>query len=219
MAIVEVNNLSKFYGKRKILSDLNLKIENGEFISIVGKSGTGKSTLINILGLLDYKFIGDYKIDGIDVSKCKSHKMTLLRNKYFGFVFQMYNLINNYTVKENILLPVLYSKSKKVDEKYYLSLMNELGIARLENQYAINLSGGEKQRVAIARAAINHPSLIIADEPTGNLDNDNTQNVLKMFRYLQKEEGVTIIMVTHESNAASEADRKFCIRDGKLEQI
>lgn len=219
MAIVDVQNLSKFYDKRKILSDLCLTIESGEFISIVGKSGAGKSTLINILGLLDPKFIGNYKIDGIDVAKCKSSKMTFLRNKYFGFVFQMYNLINNYTVKDNILLPVLYSKNKKVDEKYYRSLLNELGIEHLENQYTVNLSGGEKQRVAIARAAINHPSVIIADEPTGNLDSDNTKNVLNMFRYLQKEEGVTTIMVTHDSNAADAADRKLCIKDGKLVQI
>lgn len=218
MVIVDVQNLNKFYGKRQILSDLELKIEKGEFISIIGKSGAGKSTLINILGLLDLNFNGKYIINEIDIAKCKPSQMTLLRNQYFGFIFQMYNLIDNYTVKDNILLPILYSKNKKIDKEYYRSLLRELNIENLEKQYTSNLSGGEKQRVAIARAAINHPSVIIADEPTGNLDNENTQNVLGIFRYLQKKEGVTTIMVTHDLDASNEADRKLCIENGKLVQ-
>ena len=219
MAIIDIHGLRKSYGQHIILSDLDFQIDQGEFVSIVGKSGSGKSTFINIIGLLDPLFSGEYVIHGTDISKCSRKKMTELRNQLFGFVFQMYNLIHNYTVKDNILLPVLYSKGKKVDEEYYRSLICKLKIDHLENQYAINLSGGEKQRVAIARAAINHPSVIIADEPTGNLDTENTKNVLDIFRFLQNEQGVTIIMVTHDPKAAMSADKALRLQNGKLVQV
>lgn len=219
MAIIDIHGLRKSYGQHIILSDLDFQIDQGEFVSIVGKSGSGKSTFINIIGLLDPLFSGEYVIHGTDLSKCSRKKMTELRNQLFGFVFQMYNLIHSYTVKDNILLPVLYSKGKKVDEEYYRSLICKLKIDHLENQYAINLSGGEKQRVAIARAAINHPSVIIADEPTGNLDTENTKNVLDIFRFLQNEQGVTIIMVTHDPKAAMSADKALRLQNGKLVQV
>ena len=219
MAIIDIHGLRKTYGQHIILSDLDFQIDQGEFVSIVGKSGSGKSTFINIIGLLDPLFSGEYVIHGTDLSKCSRKKMTELRNQLFGFVFQMYNLIHSYTVKDNILLPVLYSKGKKVDEEYYRSLICKLKIDHLENQYAINLSGGEKQRVAIARAAINHPSVIIADEPTGNLDTENTKNVLDIFRFLQNEQGVTIIMVTHDPKAAMSADKALRLQNGKLVQV
>lgn len=218
MAIIDIQGLHKSYGQHTILSDLDFQVEQGEFVSIVGKSGSGKSTLINIIGLLDQLYSGKYLIHDTELSKCSKKKLAELRNQLFGFVFQMYNLINSYTVKDNILLPVLYGQSKKVDKEYYHSLVRKLKINHLENQYAINLSGGEKQRVGIARAAMNHPSVIIADEPTGNLDVENTKNVLDIFRLLQKEQGVTIIMVTHDPKAALFADKTFRLENGRLVQ-
>lgn len=218
MAIIDIQGLHKSYDQHTILSDLDFQVKQGEFVSIVGKSGSGKSTLINIIGLLDQQYSGQYLIHDTELSKCSKKKLAELRNQLFGFVFQMYNLINSYTVKDNILLPVLYGQSKNLDKEYYHSLICKLKIDHLENQYAINLSGGEKQRVGIARAAMNHPSVIIADEPTGNLDVENTKNVLDIFRFLQKEQGVTIIMVTHDPKAAQFADKTFRLENGKLVQ-
>lgn len=218
MAIIDIQGLHKSYNQHTILSDLDFQVKQGEFVSIVGKSGSGKSTLINIIGLLDQAYSGQYLIHETELSKCSKKKLAELRNQLFGFVFQMYNLINSYTVKENILLPLLYGRRKNLNKEYYHSLICKLKIDHLKNQYVINLSGGEKQRVGIARAAINHPSVMIADEPTGNLDVENTKNVLDIFRFLQKEQGVTIIMVTHDPKAAQFADKIFLLENGKLVQ-
>lgn len=216
MSLIDIQHLRKAYQDHVIFSSLDFQVEEGSFISIVGKSGVGKSTLINMIGLLDPFYEGQYLIKGTEVSGASNKDRTQLRNKMFGFVFQMYNLINCYTVKDNIILPVLYSQKKTVDEKHYRSLLKMLRIEHLEGQYAMNLSGGEKQRVAIARAAINKPAVLIADEPTGNLDVENTNNVLEIFRYLQSEQGVTIIMVTHDPYAAKTADQVYNLLDGKL---
>ena len=215
MSIIEIHGLSRSFGTRQILNSVDLTLRKGEFVSIIGKSGAGKSTLINIIGLLDAGFTGSYQFLGEDVSKLKPKQCAAIRNRQLGFVFQMYQLINSYTVKDNILLPVLYSKEKTVDDTYYKSLLETLQIAHLEHSLTLNLSGGEKQRVSIARAAINRPSLIIADEPTGNLDAENTEKVMKMFHYLT-EQDVSIIMVSHDSDAASQADRILRLEGGKL---
>ncbi len=215
MAIIDIQEISKHYNSREILIDLELKMNAGEFVAILGKSGSGKSTLINIVGLLDSDFSGKYFLDDINISCCSRKMLSLLRNQKLGFVFQMYNLINGYTVKDNILLPTLYNKKGMKTNEYYQSLLEKLQISSLENQHALNLSGGEKQRVAIARAAINKPSIIIADEPTGNLDSENTKNVLDTFNYLKKK-NVAVLMVTHDVSVASKADKVFYLDEGKL---
>lgn len=215
MNIIEIHGLSRSFGTRQILNSVDLTLQKGEFVSIIGKSGSGKSTLINIIGLLDAGFTGSYQLLGEDVIKLTPKQCAKIRNQQLGFVFQMYQLINNYTVKDNILLPVLYSKEKTVDDAYYRCLLETLQIVHLEHTMTVNLSGGEKQRVAIARAAINRPSLIIADEPTGNLDAENTEKVMTMFHYLTQQD-VSVIMVSHDSDAASQADRILKLEGGKL---
>lgn len=212
---IEISGLYRSFGDKQVLNGIDLSLEQGEFICIVGKSGSGKSTLINIIGTLDSNYKGVYHFLGKDVSKCSKNELAKIRNSCIGFIFQMYQLINEYTVKENILLPLLYNKNKIVSKEYYHVLLEQLQINDLENKKVIDLSGGEKQRVAIARASINKPSVIIADEPTGNLDPENTEKVINMFKCL-KEKGVSIIMVSHDTDAASKADRILKLEGGKI---
>ena len=215
MNIIEINQLNKIYGKNHILKDLSIQVEQGEFLGIIGKSGSGKSTLINIIGALDSDYSGEYVFERRNISKCSDKELATIRNKDFGFVFQMYNLVNHYSVKDNIILPLLYSNERKFEDDYYRVLLDRLNLVELEHKKVIDLSGGEKQRVAIARAAINRPKLIIADEPTGNLDPNNTNDVINMFKYF-KELGTTIIMVTHNMDVVKKCDRTLKIVDGKL---
>lgn len=215
MKVIRIENLKKNYGIKNVLSDINLEVEHGEFVVIIGKSGSGKSTLINIIGLLDNDFAGAYYLNDLNVKSCNCNQLCKIRNCEIGFVFQMYNLIGDYTVRENILLPTIYSKKTFVEYEYYRSILETLHIAHLEKELVNNLSGGEKQRVAIARASINKPKLIIADEPTGNLDPENTNNVLEMFKYL-KGQGVTILMVTHDDSVLCKADRVLKLENGRL---
>lgn len=212
--MIEMTNISKSFGNRKILDHVSVTINRGDFLAITGKSGSGKSTFVNILGLLDHNFSGEYLFDENRISDWKKNKLADFRSKKIGFIFQLYNLIHGYTVKENILLPVVYS-GNKVNQEYYSALMQKLDILHLEQENVINLSGGEKQRVGICRALINKPDILIADEPTGNLDGENKKKVLGILKQLNSE-GTTIVMVTHDIELAGECKKTIYLENGEF---
>lgn len=197
--MIRIECLSKTYnGRDNILNNLNLHVEKGEYVEIVGKSGAGKSTFLNIVGLLDNKYTGEVFIDGKKISVMTDTQISIIRNKYIGFIFQAYHLIPHLTVWENIMLPLIYSK-KMLDSRflsYVNTVIENLQISSLKNQKIQYLSGGEKQRVAIARALSLSPSIVLADEPTGNLDQTNGDIVFHTLSQLNKM-GTTIILVTH----------------------
>lgn len=200
------------------LRDINLEIKNGEFVSIMGPSGSGKSTLMHVLGLLDQPSRGKILIDDKDVSKLSDNQLSTLRNEFVGFVFQQFNLINKLTVLENVTMPTIYSR-KKLDflpNEKAMELLKKFGISEKLNSFPNKISGGQQQRVAIARALIMKPKLILADEPTGNLDTKTGEEIMKLLAELNREEKVTIIVVTHEQNIASYAKRIIKIRDGQI---
>ena len=206
---IELNNIKKSYNK-PVLTDINLKMDNDSFVAILGKSGSGKSTLMNILGLIEDYDEGRYVFNDTLIRNCKDYNK--IRNEKIGFIFQSYNLISTLTCKENILLPLLYSDKKET--KLY-DLAEELDIAELLEKRVAVLSGGEKQRVAIARALILNPSLIIADEPTGNLDAANTDIVLDLLDK-QHKNGRAIVMITHSESVANRAKKKYVLKNGVL---
>lgn len=205
-----------FHEKKWILQNVDVEINEGEMVAIIGKSGAGKSTLLHIIGAVDKKTTGEYYIDGQDIDKLRDSKIAKLRNQTFGYIMQDFGLLNEDTVYENIILPYLLgSQSKKnIKEKAYKN-MEMLGIKDLATQKVEKLSGGEKQRTAIARALMMDPKYILADEPTGALDSKNTQQVMKILRDLQKL-GKTVIIVTHDMDVANCCDRKICISDGHV---
>lgn len=219
--VVEVSHLTKIYGKKdtafKALDDVSLKINPGETVAIIGKSGSGKSTLMHLMALLDKPTDGSIRILGEDASKYKGRKLNKLRNNYFGFVFQQFFMNTNDTVLENVILPLKIagvgrSKRKKMAEK-------ALDIVDLEHKMknkANNLSGGQKQRVCIARAIVNNPKIIFADEPTGNLDSGTGQKIIDLLFNLNKEKGVTLVIVTHDEDLAALCSRQIRIADGKV---
>lgn len=216
--IVDISGLNKCYIKgENILNDLNYKLNYGEFSIIRGNSGCGKSTLLNIIGFLDGFDDGKYCFMGHNISYHNSRKCFELRNEHIGFVFQSYNLIESLTVKENIYLPLLYSQkniSRKTQEEIF-SLAERFGISQFFNKLARDLSGGEKQRVAIARAIVKSPELVIADEPTGNLDSVNTKIVLEFLKsYVSQNRSV--IVVTHDDRILEYGDSKYILKCGKL---
>ena len=217
-ALIDVTNLRKSYdGEKYILDGINIKLYDGDMVIIEGKSGAGKSTLMNILGLLDEYDAGRIVIDGVLIEKSNRKQHLMLRGEKIGFVFQAYHLIENISVKENILLPFVYTQ-KSVDQEILCRLKTiaeELGITELLKKKANLLSGGEKQRVAIARAIIKDPKIIIADEPTGNLDVENTDTVINTFCKL-KEKGKIIIIVTHDISIAKRQYKKYSLKEGKL---
>lgn len=216
--IIRIEKMSKTYnGISYVIRDLDLTVKKGEYIQIMGSSGSGKSTLLNLIGLLDNAFEGVLKICGCDIAKSNDQQISMIRSRHIGFIFQAYNLIPNMTVKENIELPMIYSKITP-DSRYedtVAHLMETLGIAKLSGQKIQYLSGGEKQRVAIARALSLKPDLVLADEPTGNLDSCNSDMVFSTLRQLH-ENGVTVVLVTHNDSVDVGADVKYTLRGGTL---
>lgn len=205
--IIELNHINKKYGENVIFNDLNFRIPKNTFSAIVGKSGDGKSTLLNILGLLDTSYTGDYFLYAENVSKICDNKRAKIRNEHIGFIYQNYNLLDDLNVIDNIYLPFCYSKIKtdKAKKTYIDSLMDMLNIYHMKKQKIKYLSGGEKQRVAIARALAMEPSLILADEPTGNLDTYNRDIIIEFMKEL-KLNSKSIIVVTHDTSLLKEFD-------------
>lgn len=218
MTIIQLDNINKWYDESKhVLKSINLQVHKGEFIAICGKSGQGKSTLLNIIGLLDIPDSGDYYLNGTKIDYKDPKNLSKIRNEYLGFIFQSYYLIPNLTVYENVMLPHVYSPEgfSHTSQTRATQLMLELGIDGYRNKKIENLSGGEKQRVAIARALVNDPQIIIADEPTGNLDSENMINVVTRLKK-ENAEGKTIIVVTHDMKVADYADKVYFINNGEL---
>ena len=221
MSIIDVKNLKKYYNPNteievQALKDINLKIEKGDFCSIVGVSGSGKSTLLYILGCIDKPTAGIYKLDGEDISKLSEKKLAKIRNKKIGFVLQEFGLIEDETVVENIMIPVMFNNSKNVNYSFRLNnILKELDIDNLKDKKVSEISGGQRQRVAIARALINSPELILADEPSGSLHSKTANNIIDIFEKLNKE-GKTIVMVTHNTELAKRTKKHFKIKDGLI---
>lgn len=217
MSILVTENLSKTYGSGatavEALKPANITVEQGEFVAVVGASGSGKSTLLHLLGGLDRPSAGRVILDGNDVYSLPEEDVAVLRRRKLGFVFQFYNLIPVLTAEENITLPLLLD-SKPVDREYIDELINLLGLDQRRAHLPGALSGGQQQRVSIARALANKPSVILADEPTGNLDNRSGQEVLALLRMSVRKFRQTLIMVTHDSEVAAVADRIIMVRDG-----
>lgn len=215
--VIEICRLKKSYDKGKInaLNGINLEIKKGEFVSIMGPSGSGKSTLLNMIGALDTADEGSINVAGIDLMQNKD--FSKFRLSEIGFVFQLHNLIPNLTVLENVQMPLIESSiSDEKMERRALELLKSVGLENRINQIPTKLSGGERQRVAIARALVNHPSIILADEPTGALDSKMGDIILELLREIHKKENVTLIMVTHEKYVANSADRIIHMMDGKI---
>lgn len=218
--MIKVNNLVKEFRTEDIittaLAGVSFEIKDGEFVAIMGPSGCGKSTLLNILGLLDNPTEGEYELLGKEVGKLKEKDRTLFRKGNIGFVFQSFNLIDELSVYENIELPLIYLRINKAERKEKVeAIMRRMGILHRCDHFPQQLSGGQQQRVAIARAVVANPKLILADEPTGNLDSKNGQEVMKLLSELHKD-GTTVVMVTHSRKDASYADRIINLFDGKI---
>jgi len=219
MPLVRIKDLYKSYKNEdletQVLRGLSFDIEKGEFVSIMGPSGSGKSTLMHILGLLDRLTTGEYLLDGKDVTKMTDDELAAFRNEKIGFVFQAFNLLPRTTVLDNVKLPLTYSKNKADMEARAEKVLQSVGLGHRLNYFTNQISGGEKQRVAIARALVNDPSVIFADEPTGNLDSKSGNKVMQILQKLN-EEGNTIILVTHETFTAEHAKRIIKVKDGLI---
>ncbi len=217
--LIKIKNLKKEFTNgevvTKVLHGLSFNIEKGEFVSIMGPSGSGKSTLMHIIGLLDRATSGSYNLDGKDVSDFNDDQLANLRNEKIGFVFQSFNLLPKTSVLDNVILPLTYSKDRKNIEKRAMEVLRSVQLEHRASYYSNQISGGEKQRVAIARALVNNPSIIFADEPTGNLDSKSGVQIMKILQKLN-EEGNTIILVTHETSTARHAKRIIEIVDGLI---
>lgn len=220
--LIEMKEIIKAYNiglesEIEILHGIDLKIYEGEFVAIVGESGSGKSTLMNIIGVLDKQTKGEYYLDGIDIKNANEAEMNVIRNKKIGFVFQNFNLIGRTSALKNVELPMLYAgvpaeeRTKRAKE-----LLSKVGMASRANHMPNELSGGQKQRVAIARSLVNNPSIILADEPTGALDSETSAMVMDIFNDLNKNQGKTIILITHSKEIAEQCPRIVTIKDGKI---
>ncbi len=219
-SVITIKDLNKTYKNGSVevhaLKDVNLEIQHGEFIAVMGQSGSGKSTLMNILGCLDRPTSGEYLLEGINIKDQSQDELSLIRNKKIGFVFQAFNLIPRTDVLRNVELPMIYAKQKTSYRRARaIELLEKVGLGDRTHHLPNELSGGQKQRVAIARALANNPPIILADEPTGNLDTQSSDEIMEIFRDLNKE-GSSIILVTHEPEIAEYADRVIVFRDGRL---
>ena len=219
MEILKVENLRKEYGEGNskviALDGVNLEIERGEFVAIVGPSGSGKSTLLHIIGGVDSPNDGKVYIDGNDISKYSSKELAYFRRRKVGLIYQFYNLIQNLTVRNNIELPLKLDK-RKINQDEFSDIVNKLGIESKLDSFPSELSGGQQQRVAIARSLIYNPSIILADEPTGNLDRKNSKEIIEIFKYFNRSLKQTIILITHDEEIALQANRILTIVDGKI---
>lgn len=222
MSILEVNAVKKIYTTRfggnqvQALSNVNFQVEEGEYVAIMGESGSGKTTLLNILAALDKPTSGSVRLDGKDLSKIKESEIAAFRRDYLGFVFQEFNLLDTFSIEDNIYLPlVLSGKNPQEMSKRLVPIAYQLGITQILKKYPYEVSGGQKQRAAVARALISHPRLILADEPTGALDSRSTDELLRLFGEINQN-GQTILMVTHSVKAASHAGRVLFIKDGEV---
>jgi putative ABC transport system ATP-binding protein len=222
MEILKTVKLSKTYGESEIkveaLKDVSFSVSKGEFVAIVGPSGSGKSTLLNMLGGLDIPTSGKVYLDGRDIFTMQEAELSIFRRRNIGFVFQAYNLVPELNVEENITLPLLLDY-KKPDEQYIDELLHILGLADRKHHLPNQLSGGQQQRVAIGRALATRPAIILADEPTGNLDSKNSKDVVNLMRLSVERYKQTLIMITHNENYASIADRIFNVEDGTLTEL
>lgn len=216
--LIHLKDIKKRYSTGKlsldVLRGIDLDVEERDFIAIMGRSGSGKSTLLNIIGCLDRQTSGEYLLDGNDIARLSDNELAELRNRKFGFVFQTFNLLPRYTAAKNVEIPMGYAGIPKAErEARAKEMLEKVGIGDRQNHTPSELSGGEQQRVAIARALVMRPSLILADEPTGNLDTRSSEEIMEIFGRLN-DEGITILMVTHEDDIAKKAKRTILIRDG-----
>jgi len=224
MELIRLEDIYKTYHLGEVdvpvLRGISLDIGRGELVSLMGASGSGKSTLMNILGCLDRPTSGQYWLDGQEISRLDADRRAMIRNQKIGFVFQSFNLLPRTSALENVMMPLTYTArhlSEKEGRKRAEALLELVGLADRMDHEPSQLSGGQQQRVAIARSLVNHPPLLFADEPTGNLDSKTSVEVLKMFQRLNEEEGITIILVTHDANVARHSNRVIRIKDGIVE--
>ena len=219
MKILEVKNLSKTYGKGdtmvKALDNVSFSVEKGEFVAIIGPSGSGKSTLLHILGGVDVPTSGNVIINDTDISTLDETALAIFRRRQIGLVYQFYNLVPILTVEENLTLPLLLD-GRKPDKKQIDELIKKLGLENRLDHLPNQLSGGQQQRVSIGRALVNHPALMLADEPTGNLDSENSKEIVALLRHFNKALNQTVIIITHDEKIALSADRIISIEDGKI---
>ncbi len=219
--VLHLEKVNKIYGtvvKTQALTDLDLEFKKGSFNAIIGQSGSGKSTLLNIIGVLDNPTSGKVTINGIDISQKGPNELAAIRNKTIGFIFQFHYLLPEFTAFENVLMPYWMNNinppKQTIERANYI--MEKMGIWEVKDKPSTNISGGQQQRTAIARSLINNPPIILADEPTGNLDSENTQTVYDLLREINKEFGTTFILVTHDQRVAQMADRIIELKDGKI---
>ena len=225
MDLIELRDIHKTYHLGEVdlpvLKGVSLNVRHGELVALMGASGSGKSTLMNILGCLDHPTSGEYWLDGREISRLTAKEQARLRNRMVGFVFQNYNLLPRTTALENVLMPLTYTKENLSEHQMRqraTELLQKVGLGDRTDHQPSQLSGGEQQRVAIARSLVNHPRVLLADEPTGNLDSRTSEEILQMFQQLNSAEGITIILVTHDPNVAQHAQRIIRIKDGLIEK-